>query len=35
MNEDTFEANTSLRQNCASNDSSKEFESDYQPSENR
>ena len=34
-NEDTFEANTLLRQKGASNDRSKKFGSGYQPSENR
>ena len=34
-NENTFEANTSLRQNDASNDSSKKFGSGYRLSENR
>ena len=34
MNEDAFKANTLLRENDASNDSSKKFGSGYQPSEN-
>ena len=34
-NKDTSEANTLLRQNGASNDSSKKFGSGYRPSENR
>ena len=34
-NEDTCEANMLLRQNGASNDSSKKFRSGYRPSENR
>ena len=35
MNENTFEANTLLRQNGASNDNSKKFGSGYQPAEKR